>query len=120
MKLSGCVSEAFQPTLLYAASATNPGVSVGTRIDEICLRPVVSSTPVTAVTVTSSVMSVPELVMNCLLPLMIQSPPSRLAVVLVPPASLPAPGSVNPKAARALPAVSLGSHCCFCSSLPKR
>ena len=65
-------------------------------------------------------MSVPELVMNCLLPLMIHSPPSSFAVVFVPPASLPAPGSVRPNAASALPLVSCGSHSCFCASLPNR
>ena len=79
-----------------------------------------SSWPVTAVTVTSLVMSVPELVMNSLLPLMTHSPPPSLAVVLVPPASEPASGSVRPKPASALPEASSGSHSCFCASLPKR
>ena len=37
-----------------------------------------SASPVTAVTVTSLVMSVPQLVMNCLLPLMTQCPSSSL------------------------------------------
>jgi hypothetical protein len=40
-------------------------------------------------------MSVPELVMNALLPLMTHWPSSSRAVVRVPPASLPAPGSVS-------------------------
>ncbi|SLH77387.1 Uncharacterised protein [Mycobacteroides abscessus subsp. abscessus] len=93
-------------------------MSVGTRMVEISLRP--SWLPVTAVTVTSLVMSVPELVMNCLRPLMTQSSPSATAVVLVPLASLPASGSVRPKAASARPLVSCGSHSCFCLSLPKR
>ena len=47
-----------------------PVVGTGTRIDEISFLPPVS--PVTAVTVTSLVMSVPELVMNCLEPLITQ------------------------------------------------
>ncbi len=76
--------------------------------------------PVTAVTVTSEVMSVPELVMNCLLPLMIHSSLSRRAVVRVLPASEPAPGSVSPKPASARPAVRSGSHLSFCSSVPNR
>ena len=66
--------------------------------------------PVTAVTVTSYVMSVPELVMNCLLPLITHSPSSSRAVVRVAPASEPAPGSVSPKPASARPAVRSGSH----------
>ena len=57
----------------------------------------------TAVTVTSLVMSVPELVMNCLLPLMTQWPSSSFAVVLVAPASVPPPASVSPNAPSALP-----------------
>ena len=91
-------------------------------IDEISLRPS-SSTPVTAVTVTSPVMSVPELVMNALVPLMThsESPSSdSRAVVRVAPASDPPPGSVSPKAPSTSPLHSLGSHCAFCSSVPKR
>lgn len=76
--------------------------------------------PVTAVTVTSDVMSVPELVINCLEPLMIHSSPSRRAVVRVLPASDPAPGSVRPKPASARPDVKSGNHFCFCSSVPNR
>ena len=87
------MSDAFQPTLLYAGSAVNPSVGTGTRIDEISFLPPVS--PVTAVTVTSLVISVPELVMNCLLPLMTQCPSSRRAVVLVAPASVPPPDPVR-------------------------
>src|SRR6185369_2991168 len=105
-KLSGWVSEAFQPTLLYAGSAVKPAVGTGTRIDEISFLP--SFSPVTAVTVTSLVMSVPELVMNCLLPLITQVDPSDFAVVLVAPASLPPPASVNPNAPSALPEASSG------------
>ena len=75
--------------------------------------------PVTAVTVTSAVMSVPELVMKHLEPLITHSSPSRTAVVRVPPASDPPSGSVSPNAPSASPEQSLGSHCCFCSSVPK-
>ena len=42
------------------------------------------------------------------------------AVVRVPPASLPASGSVRPKPPRVRPAQRSGSHVCFCSSVPKR
>jgi hypothetical protein len=118
VNVSGWVSEAFQPTLSYAGSATKPSEPDGTMIVEISFLPF-SFCPVTAVTVTSEVMSVPELVMNCFEPLMMKSSPSSRATVRVAPASEPASGSVRPKPARALPAVRSGSHFCFCSSLPK-
>src|SRR5690625_1941440 len=76
----------------------------------------ISSGPVTAVTVTIDVISVPELVMNSLLPLMVHVPLSNVARVWVPPASEPAPGSVRPNAAKCSASARLGSHCCFCSS----
>ena len=108
------MSEAHQPTLEYAGPTVNPGVWDGTMIAEI------SSGPVSAVTVTSAVMSVPELVMNALLPLITQWSPSRTARVCVPPASEPKPGSVSPNAASASPEVSRGSQRRFCSSVPYR
>jgi hypothetical protein len=62
--------------------------------------------PVTAVTVITDVMDVPELVMNCFSPSMTHSPApsSRTARVRVAPASLPASGSVSPNAPSARPA----------------
>ena len=70
----------------------------GTTLVEIALRPP-SSSPVNAVTVTNEVMSVPELVMNALLPLSTQ-PPSRLSArVRRAAASEPEPGSVRQNAA---------------------
>ena len=76
---------------------------------------------VRAVTVISEVIGVPELVMNALAPSMTHSPveASSAALVRVAPASLPASGSVNPKAASASPAHSGGSHRRRCSSVPK-
>ena len=74
----------------------------------------------TAVTVTSSVMSVPELVMNALVPSITHSPSSSRAVVRVAPASEPPPGSVSPNAPSAWPLHSRGSHSRFCSSVPNR
>ena len=90
-------------------------------IAEISFLPA-SVVPVTAVTVTSPVTSVPELVMNALVPLMTHSLPSSdsLAVVVVPPASEPAPGSVSPNAPIIEPEHSRGSHSRFCSSVPNR
>ena len=95
-----------------------PAIGTGTRIELISGRS--DGPPVTAVTVTSRVMSVPELVMNCLVPLMTHSTRPICAVVLVAPASLPPPASVSPNAPSALPLVSSGSHSCFWSSLPNR
>ena len=82
----------------------------------------ISPGPVRAVTVTKAVSSEPELVMNAFSPLTTHSraASSRLAVVRVPPASLPASGSVRPKAPRVRPAHRSGSHVCFCSSVPNR
>lgn len=97
----------------------NPGVPEGTMIVEISFLPS-ARVPVTAVTVTSEVMSVPELVMNCLVPLTTQWSPSRRAVVRVPPASEPAPGSVRPNPASARPVTRSGNQVCFCSSVPNR
>jgi hypothetical protein len=90
-------------------------------IEEISLRPsgVVS---VTAATTMSAVISVPEFVMNALLPLMTHSSvaSSSTARVCAPPASEPNPGSVSPKAASASPLTRRGSHICFCSCVPYR
>ena len=73
-----------------------------------------------AVTVMTLVIGVPELVMNALAPSMTQSPvaSSRRARVRVAPASLPASGSVSPKAPSARPAQRSGSQRWRCSSEP--
>ena len=76
--------------------------------------------PVTAVIVTSLVISEPEFVMNCLVPLITHSPSTSSAVVFVPDASEPASASVSPNPASASPRASIGSHSCFCSSVPLR
>ena len=72
-----------------------------------------------AVIVTQAVMSVPAFVMKIFEPSTTHRPSRSSAVVRVAPASEPAPGSVSPKAASFFPAASSGSHCCFCSSVPK-
>ena len=78
--------------------------------------------PVRAVTVTSEVMSVPEFVMKAFAPLTTHSAlaSSSTAVVRVPPASLPASGSVSPKPPSDRPAHRSGNHCWRCCSVPKR
>ena len=82
---------------------------------EISRRP---SSPVSAVIVTQPVISVPALVMNCLVPSITHSPPSSLAVVRVAPASVPASGSVRPKAPSRSPLASSGIHSSLCSADP--
>ena len=76
------------------------------------------SRPVTAVIVTPAEMSVPQLVMNCLAPLMTHLPSRASARVLVAPASDPASGSVRPNAQSLRPASSSGSHRSFCAVVP--
>ena len=70
--------------------------------------------------VTIDVIDVPELVMNAFAPSMTHSPVavSSTALVRVPPASLPASGSVRPNAPRRRPATMSGSHRACCSALP--
>src|SRR5689334_23689974 len=71
-KDSSWVSEAHQPTFEYDGWTVKPGVPDGTMIAEISFEPS-GLVPVTAVTVTRIVISVPELVMNALDPLMTHS-----------------------------------------------
>ena len=95
-----------------------PGVPAGTMIALRSRAEPSSLVPVRAVTVTTEVMSVPELVMNALAPLTTHSSPSRTALVRVAPASEPASGSVRPKPASARPATRSGRKRSFCSSVP--
>ena len=93
----GCPRRSSRPSSTGAATV-KPGVPDGTMIEEISGLPS-ALRPVTAVTVTRPVMSVPELVMKHLVPLITHSsPPVETAVVRVPPASEPPPGSVSPNA----------------------
>jgi len=79
-----------------------------------------SRVPVRAMAVTPPVMSVPPLVIHFFEPLMTHSPSSSSAVVLVPPASVPASSSVRPKAQSLLPpAMTSPRKCSFCSRVPK-
>ena len=88
-------------------------------MDEISLLP--SRSPVTAVTVTSLVMSVPELVMNCLEPLITHVAIVSFAVVLGG-AGIGAAARLGQAEARPVPGrwPASGSHSCFCASVPNR
>ena len=64
------------------------------------------------------------LVIHIFVPLITQSPsapgPDRRARVRIPAGFEPKSASVSPKQPMASPDASRGSHCCFCSSDPKR
>ena len=70
---------------------------------------------VRAATITRSALK--PLVMNVFEPLMIQSSPSRTAVVFSAARSDPPDGSVMPMAVMISPVQNFGSQRCFCSSL---
>ena len=106
------MSEARQPSLCIGAEISYPGVPFGMMMFEI------SFSPVSAVTVTQAVMSVPAFVMNIFEPSTTQLPSRSSARVRVAPASEPAFGSVSPNAASFSPEASCGTHSCFCSSVP--
>ena len=110
---SSRVSEARQPSFCIGSEITYPGVPFSITMFEI------SFSPVTAVTTTPQVMSVPALVMNIFEPSITHSPSSSRAVVAVAPASEPASGSVRPNAASFRPDARSGSQARFCSSEPK-
>ena len=76
--------------------------------------------PVTAVIVVPPEISVPELVMNAFVPLMIHLPSRSSAFVCTLPASLPAPGSVRPKPHSIVPCASGTRYSCFWRSVPNR
>ena len=89
-------------------------------IVEISLRPSVS--PVTAATATTAVMSVPELVMNALLPLMTHSSASAssTARVWVPPGVRAEARLGQAEGGQRLAADQPGQPLACCSSVPNR
>lgn len=105
------VTEARSDNLRWMALAVNPGVSVGTRNPRI-------PSSVCAHTVATSARL--PLVIHILVPLSIQSLPSRRARVRMPAGLEPKSGSVRPKQPIASPVASRGSHSFFCSSEPNR
>jgi hypothetical protein len=111
------VIDARSEIFLWMSLAVKPGVSVGTT--KPWMGPGPPSSP-SARAHTTATSATPPLVIHILVPLRIQSSPSRRAVVRIEAGSLPLSGSVSPKHPMASPAAILGSHSCFCSSDPKR
>ena len=60
----------------------------------------------------------PAFVMKIFVPLITYSSPSNTAVVCCPAASVPAPGSVKPKAPIFLPEHKSGKYLAFCAGVP--
>ncbi len=117
-KISSYVDEPQIPILFSFVPNVKPGVPFSTMKAEISfiVLPRFSTVPVTAITIYTSA-SLP-FVMKHLDPLRTHSSPSRTAFVCCPCASVPAPGSVRPKAPSFFPDARSGTYFCFCSSVP--
>ena len=109
-KINSLVIDARSEILWCTSCVVNPGVPFSTR------KPRTPSSSVRAHTTATS--EIEPLVIHILLPVRIQSSPSRRARVRIEPGSEPESGSVRPKQPIASPVAIRGSHCCFCSSLP--
>ena len=97
---------------MWISGAEKPGIPFSTT------KPRISPSSVRAQTTAMS--AIVPFVIHILLPLMIQSEPSRRACVRIVPGSEPASGSVSPKQPITSPECIRGSHCSFCSSDPQR
>ena len=118
VKISSYVEEPRIPILFSFVPKENPGVPFSTINAEIsfCILPRFSILPVTAITMYTSA-SLPFVIKH-LLPFSTHSSPSRTAFVCCPCASVPAPGSVRPKAPSFSPFARGTTYFCFCSSVP--
>ena len=103
------MTEARSEIFCFISGASKPGVPFSTR------KPWISPPARAQTTATSA--TVP-FVIHIFAPFRIQSPPSRRAVVFMPPGLEPKSGSVRPKQPMASPAASRGSQRSFCSSEP--
>ena len=99
------------PSLGSIGVAAKPGVSVGTT------NPRMPSSVFAQMIATSAMDASP---IQRLAPSRTQPPSRRSARVIIPAGSEPAVGSVRPKQPTSSPAAIPGSHCCLCSSEPKR
>ena len=119
--ISSQVEEPRMPIFFSCLPTEKPGSVRSTMKAEISLdlRPFLSSLVPVMAKITNT-LAKPALVIKILEPLRIQFSPfsSRTAVVCCPCASVPAPGSVRPKAPIHSPEQSLGRYFCFCSSVP--
>src|SRR3970282_1182140 len=107
--ISSEVTEARSDAFFLISGAENPGVSVGTR------NPRTPSSVRAQITARSAT---EPLVIHILVPLRIQSDPSRRALVRIEAGSEPESGSVRPKQPMTSPLAIRGSQFCFCSSDP--
>ena len=98
------------PIFFSCAPRDTPGSFMSTTNMEIPLLPLAVRS-VLANTTAQSAMGAPE--MKHLRPLMMKSSPSAMAVVVVPPASEPAPGSVRPNTMIFSPLATAGRYFCF-------
>ena len=114
-KVSSAVSEDFMPILWRLRPRMKPGMSASTTSSDRPLRRLSGSFEVRATTITRSALMPP--VMKVLLPLRIQSSPSRTAVVVTPARSEPMPGSVIAIALTRAPSAKPGNQRSRCSSL---
>ena len=106
---SSLVTLARSESLRCTSLVEKPGVSVGTR------KP---RTPSSVFAHTTASCAMPPFVIHIFVPLRIQSPPSRRALVRIRAGSEPLSGSVRPKQPTTSPVAMRGSHRSFCSSLP--
>ena len=113
-KVSSEVTEARSDILCVILCAANPGVSVGTTKPRMppCSSPAFAQTTATS--------AIEPFVIHIFEPFSTQSSPSLRARVRIDAGSEPWSGSVRPKQPMASPAAMRGSHCCLCSSVPKR
>ena len=113
-KISSQVEEPLIPILSSGSPTVNPGVPLSTMKAEIPWFPL----DLSVIAMITNTSANPAFVIKIFDPLSTYSSPSSTAVVLWPLASVPAPGSVRPKAPIFLPASRSGKYFFFCSSVP--
>ena len=110
------VSDERTPSLSSFFPDRKPGVPRSTTTAEMPFFPFARSVTV----ITTAISAIPPLVMKFFEPFSTRQSPSRTAVVRMPPASEPDPGSVSPQQPTFSPAASGARKRRFCSSLPAR
>ncbi|MPN26866.1 hypothetical protein SDC9_174292 [bioreactor metagenome] len=112
--MSSDVEDALIPILCSILPILKPGVSFSNMNALMPLVPFFLS--VIAITIYTS--DSPPFVMNTFDPFITQWSSSNTATVCCPAASVPALGSVSPKAPRYFPSANGFRYFCFCSSVP--